>query len=245
MSLNLIFDLDDTLYDLAEPFRRSHIDLFAEILGEDCSELFRMSRVYSDEILELEKLGKIPSEDTFYHRIKRTYADVGIDMDRELADRFEEKYRYYQKHITVPEGIKVMLDDCAEAGFSMALLTNGKVKGQGNKIKALDMYRWFIEDRIFISEVTGFIKPDLEVFRYAEEKLGLKPEEIWYVGDTYEADVLGAKRAGWNVIWYNHRKRQISTENNAADITVYTAEELNSAIKNLENKEQKVILQVK
>ena len=56
--MNLVFDLDDTLYDLSEPFRRSHKDLFAEQLGEDCEELFRMSRIYSDEVLALEKEGK-------------------------------------------------------------------------------------------------------------------------------------------------------------------------------------------
>ena len=36
----LIFDLDDTLYDLSEPFRRAHAELFAERLGEDCNENF-------------------------------------------------------------------------------------------------------------------------------------------------------------------------------------------------------------
>ena len=233
MSFYLIFDLDDTLYDLSEPFRRCHKELFADILGEDCSELFRMSRVYSDEILELEKQGKIPFEDTFYHRIKKTYADAGLDVNRETADQFEEKYRYYQAHITVPEGIKVMLDTCKEAGIPMAILSNGKIKGQGNKIRALDMYRWFTEDKIFISEVTGFIKPDIEVFRYAQEQLNLKPEDIWYVGDTYDADVLGGKRAGWNVIWYNHRNRKSSTEVNQADRTVHSPEELLETIKKI------------
>ena len=38
--MNLVFDLDDTLYDLSEPFRRAHIDLFKEQLGEECEALF-------------------------------------------------------------------------------------------------------------------------------------------------------------------------------------------------------------
>lgn len=95
---------------ISEPFRRAHKDLLAAKLGEDCDELFRMSRIYSDEILELEKQGVIAPQDTFFYRIRRTYADAGLDLDRETADRFEDRYRYYQKHITVPEEIKVMLD---------------------------------------------------------------------------------------------------------------------------------------
>ena len=85
----LMFDLDDTLYDLAEPFRRSHIELFAKQLGEECEELFRMSRIYSDQILALEKEGKIPSKDTFFQRIYRTYQDVGLELDRVTGDQFE------------------------------------------------------------------------------------------------------------------------------------------------------------
>lgn len=231
--MNLVFDLDDTLYDLSEPFRRAHRELFAELLGEECEELFRMSRVYSDEILALEKEGKIPSEDAFFHRIRKTYADAGLDLDRKTADLFEEKYRYYQKHISVPEEIEEMLDYCKEAGHNMALLTNGNVNGQGVKLKALEMFRWFKEENIFISEVTGYHKPSLGAFRYAEEHLGLKPQQIWYVGDTYEADVCGGKKAGWNVIWFNHRNREEYNRENIADITVYSVGELWEVLKGL------------
>lgn len=230
--MNLVFDLDDTLYDLSEPFRRSHKDLFVDILGEECEELFRMSRIYSDEILALEKAGEIPKEDSFYHRIRRTYLDAGLDLDRKTADCFEEKYRYYQKHITVPEGICKLLDYCKSCGHRMAVFSNGNVKNQGVKIEALELHRWFEPDHIFISEVTGYHKPSLGAFEYVQEKLSLKPEEIWYIGDTYEADVFGGKRARWNVIWFNHRHREFPVEGNKADITVNTAEELLEVLKN-------------
>lgn len=224
--MKLVFDLDDTLYDLSEPFRRAHHDVFASLIGEECSELFRMSRIYSDQILDLERAGVIAPEDSLYHRIKRTYADAGLDVDRETADRFGEKYRYYQMHITVPAEIEIMLDRCKSAGYDMYILSNGRIQGQGNKIHALQMERWFDENHIFISEMTGYHKPDIEVFRYVEEKLQAESKDIWYVGDTYEADVLGGKRAGWHVIWFNHRKRMMPEEKNMADETVYTVKEL-------------------
>ena len=230
--MNLVFDLDDTLYDLSEPFRRCHKDLFADKLGEDCEELFRMSRIYSDEVLALEKEGKIPRKDTFYHRIHRTYLDVGIDMDRETADIFEEKYRYYQKHITVPDKIKDMLDYCKAAGHKMAILTNGNVPNQGSKVEALGIRQWFDDENIFISEVTGFHKPAVGAFNYVQEYLGVEPENLWYIGDTYESDVFGSKRAGWKSIWYNHRHRSMPEDGYTADVTVYTAEELLEVLKN-------------
>ena len=125
-----------------------------------------------------------------------------------------------------------MLDTLKERGVRMAVFSNGNVKNQGAKIEALELHRWFDEENIFISEVTGYHKPSLGAFQYVQEHLKVKPENIWYVGDTYEADVFGGKRAGWNVVWYNHRHREFPANGNVADITVHTAEELLEVLKN-------------
>ena len=103
--MNLIFDLDDTLYNLMGPFELVHKKLYADKTDADCTQLFMQSRVYSDEIMEAEKKGLIPHEDCFYERVKRTYHDVGIEMSREDADIFEQLYRSFQKKITLGNGV--------------------------------------------------------------------------------------------------------------------------------------------
>ena len=50
------------------------------------------------------------------------------------------------------------------------------------------------------------------------------------LGDTYEADVVGANTAGWHTIWFNHRNRECP-EKNRADITVKSIEELKEVIR--------------
>lgn len=104
--MNLIFDLDDTLYNLMGPFELVHKKLYADKTDADCTQLFMQSRVYSDEIMEAEKKGLIPHEDCFYERVKRTYHDVGIEMSREDADIFEQLYRSFQKKITLGNGVE-------------------------------------------------------------------------------------------------------------------------------------------
>ncbi|MFR9254253.1 MAG: HAD family hydrolase [Merdibacter sp.] len=45
-------------------------------------------------------------------------------------------------------------------------------------------------------------KPDPALFRWVEEQLQVaQGDVIWYVGDSYEADVIGAHDAGWRSIW--------------------------------------------
>ena len=66
-------------------------------------------------------------------------------------------------------------------------------------------------------------------FQYIEKMFSLNPEETWYIGDTYEADVVGADGAGWHTVWFNHRNRE--RLENCADVTVKSIEELSRFIK--------------
>ncbi len=223
--MNLIFDLDDTLYNLMGPFELVHNKLYADKTDADCTQLFMQSRVYSDEIMEAEKKGLVPHEDCFYLRVKRTYHDVGIDMSREDAEKFEKLYRAFQKEISLGNGVAEFLDYCKEKNIFIAILTNGRPKPQQAKIDALGLNKWFDDKHIFISGGIGYQKPDSMAFKYVENQFELNPEETWYVGDTYEADIVGASGAGWNTVWFNHRNKKCPEENRAK-VTVKSIAEL-------------------
>jgi FMN phosphatase YigB (HAD superfamily) len=46
------------------------------------------------------------------------------------------------------------------------------------------------------STVVGVSKPNPAIFSFALEPMGLRPEQVLYVGDAYRYDVIGASRAG-------------------------------------------------
>lgn len=48
-----------------------------------------------------------------------------------------------------------------------------------------------------------FRKPSEEIFQVAIGKAGLRPEDIWYVGDNPYCDMLGAYQVGMKPIYYN------------------------------------------
>ncbi len=54
----------------------------------------------------------------------------------------------------------------------------------------------------FTQEV-GAQKPDPRVFQFALRRAGQSPEESVYVGDSWEADYLGATGAGMSAVWLN------------------------------------------
>lgn len=228
---HIIFDVDDTLYNLMEPFQKAHEELFSGKSKMDCEELFKASRIYSDEAFYMVRDGKLPKEDEFAYRIIKTYKGAGMDVGREEAKRFEERYRYYQNHIHVSKQMQEILTECRKKAAAIGLLTNGTAKNQGKKLRVLGLDRWFPEETMFISDAIGYTKPDPKAFLTVQESMKLNPEDTWFVGDTFEVDVIGAKRAGWHVIWFNHRRRPMPKGKIVPDMEVETAEALYEKIK--------------
>jgi len=52
-------------------------------------------------------------------------------------------------------------------------------------------------EAVILSVDVGLRKPHRGIFDLALERLGLLASEVVYVGDSYEADYLGARSAGW------------------------------------------------
>ena len=59
-----------------------------------------------------------------------------------------------------------------------------------------------------------FRKPHHRIFDLALEMAGLAPEDVWYVGDSYECDVVGAKNAGLFPVWYVGASKVVAGEVN-------------------------------
>lgn len=64
----------------------------------------------------------------------------------------------------------------------------------------------FFRTVTFTQEV-GVQKPDVRVFRFALRRADQAPAEAVYVGDSWEADILGAQRAGMSAVWLNRTGR--------------------------------------
>lgn len=47
-----------------------------------------------------------------------------------------------------------------------------------------------------------FRKPNKRIFRLGLEKAGLPQSDVWYIGDSYQCDVVGARNAGIFPVWY-------------------------------------------
>ena len=199
----IIFDVDDTLYDLSGPFREAFHELYP--LEElDLEGAFLASRRYSDSVYAKSLSGEMSMEDMYVYRFQNAFHDYGKNMDAQEALHFQEIYEKHQHMIHMTEAMQEFLKELSDK-MVLGIITNGPSGHQWDKIRALEATRWIPKDHVFISGEHGVAKPERRIFELVQEKLMLQPKEFCYVGDSYENDIEGAKGAGWTAIWYNHR----------------------------------------
>lgn len=64
-------------------------------------------------------------------------------------------------------------------------------------------------------------KPDKRIFEVALTKLNLNKEDVWYVGNSFKYDVIGANNAGIYPIWFNHEQKEPLTACSYTEIKNY------------------------
>jgi HAD superfamily hydrolase (TIGR01662 family) len=91
-----------------------------------------------------------------------------------------------------------------QQGYLLGIISN--TSDDRNVQQLVD--RWEIRSflaAILTSAACGIRKPDERIFRQALDCFGVAPEQAVMVGDSLEADILGANRTGIYSIWITRR----------------------------------------
>jgi FMN phosphatase YigB (HAD superfamily) len=91
-------------------------------------------------------------------------------------------------------------------------------------LERLDIARFFEE--IVVSDAVGKVKPHPELFEAPLARMGITARDALFVGDTPDADVLGAKQAGLDVAWINAKGRALDPELPEPDFEIESFAEL-------------------
>lgn len=100
------------------------------------------------------------------------------------------------------EGIEDFLKFLKNNGIRTGVISNicydpSAVAARINRLLPENAFEFILASSNYI-----FRKPHRRIFDLALEKAGLRPNEVWYIGDQYECDVNGALNAGLFPVWY-------------------------------------------
>jgi putative hydrolase of the HAD superfamily len=117
-----------------------------------------------------------------------------------VDDAMQTLYAESEEHWLPVEGLRQILDDVKEGGYHMGLISNASdVANVHRLIDKVGVRPYF--DPILVSAGVGVRKPAPLIFQKLLHQWNLAADQTVMIGDTLNADVLGAKRLGMHQIW--------------------------------------------
>jgi len=111
----------------------------------------------------------------------------------QVMRRVAEGFRDIQLWSRVLPDTLPFLEALSAQGYTLGVISNS-VGTIADQLGRLDLARHF--DAIIDSAIVGVEKPHPEIFQIAVARVGVKPSEAVFVGDTYATDLGGAQLAG-------------------------------------------------
>lgn len=212
------FDLDHTLFDryatlrLVEREIRSNFDIDPTLSDEQvCEIMINTDRNFVHkgwDALQSELINNTPlfltkpGPNDYLKFVHKQFMDIAVPFD-----------------FTIP-----LLKGLKENGYKLGLITNGIPALQRKKIEMLKLGGYF--DRIYVGGENEFAKPHTEPFKIVAADLGVKPEEMLYVGDNPLNDVEASRNAGCIPVFVNTTKTWVLPEIERPQYFIETVEEL-------------------
>lgn len=139
----------------------------------------------------------------------RTQHDVALDNFKDLLKHFEspevpEKLleRMEEHWCTTPiyDDARAFMD---KVKLPIYFVTNSDDMYVSESLKNHDLH----PAGVITSEQAKYSKPRKEIYLYALERIGLKPEEVIHIGDSLESDVECPDSVGIRSIWLNREAK--------------------------------------
>ena len=203
MERAVFFDLDDTLCDAAPAFAAGRQAAFELAMvaapGLSMEALQRAWAAAHAELMPQLEAGALRMAEVRALRFRRTLTVAGVaDPDGALADQLDALLGETQLAHLRRFGDVAALAALRERGAFVGVITNGAddahSDSQRTKVERLALLA--LLDGCWISDATGYRKPDLRAFAPALAAAGCAPANCLYVGDTLATDIAGANAAG-------------------------------------------------
>lgn len=227
----ILFDYGGTL--LCEPewnMLRGEQAVFEHVIANPHQytpeELCAWEKEYFQSLQPVRDLGAEPTEIQML-RLKYELHGIKLDLPYEDAEVIFWDYTAPMTEKCLYPNIQKLLRYLHDCNIRTGVISNIGWTGAAlrRRINRLLPENHF--EFILASSDYGLRKPDARLFRIALEKAALKPEEVWFCGDTYDKDVEGARATGIYAVFYQGNgadgaNRQIIPDNRDKTIPFIT-----------------------
>ena len=199
---DVFFDLDHTLWD----FEKNSALTFSKILSNNQIDiaLDEFLEVYVPANLQFWKLyreEKITKEALRYQRLKSVFNKLNMSVSDEMIHILSEEYiRYLSSYNNLfPNTIEIL--EYLKPNYRLHIITNGFEEVQHKKMRNANIDVYF--EHVINSEMAGVKKPNPLIFQLALKNAQVSAKNSLMIGDSLEADIMGAKALGFHTLHFN------------------------------------------
>ncbi len=197
---HIFFDLDHTLWDFEANSKKTFSYIFDKnSLDIEFENFIEVYQPINHRYWKLFREDKVTKTQLRYGRLKEAFQAIEFESNDELIHLLSEEYITYlaQYNALFENAIPVL--EYLYPKYKMHIITNGFEEVQYRKLKNSNLLPFF--DKVITSEKVGVKKPNPKIFEYALNITGARTAESVMIGDNFEADILGAKNMGMEVIF--------------------------------------------
>jgi YjjG family noncanonical pyrimidine nucleotidase len=208
---HLFFDLDHTLWD----FEGNALECLAEMyenfnllsLGvENFDDFYINFSEANRHYWALLERKEITVDELRKKRFKTAFHKLGIDITEEFGLKMTDVFLELLPHKTkLIEGTIEVLD-YLKPHYQLHIISNGWQDIQVKKMENSGILHYF--DAIITNEIANARKPEKGIFDHALKQTNASFSRSLMIGDNYEADILGAKNADFDTVFYNPEKQE-------------------------------------
>ncbi|BDD11003.1 noncanonical pyrimidine nucleotidase, YjjG family protein [Fulvitalea axinellae] len=201
---HLFFDLDHTLWDFERNSTETLIFLFEKYdltrHGFSANDFIASYQRINKEFWSLYNQDKISKEKIRTQRFPKALLELGTP-ENEIPDNIGDEFLMLCPRKPHVIGNAHGILERLAPHYSLHIITNGFLESQTTKLACSGLGTYF--DIMVTSECMGSKKPNRKIFDYALQKANAQPSESIMIGDNLSDDILGAKDAGIDQVYYN------------------------------------------
>tara|TARA_B100000886_G_scaffold202011_1_gene139503 strand:+ start:81 stop:776 length:696 start_codon:yes stop_codon:yes gene_type:complete len=205
---DIFFDLDHTLWDFEKNSMLTFDKIFNEqMLSIDLDQFIFYYNPINHYYWKKYRENKISQDELRYNRLSDTFDQIKFKTTTSQIDQISEAYITYLSSFShLFEGAIPLLEKL-KSNYNLHIITNGFEQVQNLKIKNSGLKTFF--DFIFTAEKVGFKKPHPQIFMEALNQTKADPKKSLMIGDSLEADILGALTQGMHAIHFNSHREEL------------------------------------
>lgn len=203
----LFLDIDDTLFNFKASSHLALKQTFVELQLPYPKDGFEQFTAIDEGLWQKQRAQLLSVSDVLKQRFE-IFCEV-LHLHG-YASRFQDVFQEQLSHAAVLEPQVVTVLTHLKQRYKLYAASNGLLQMQLARLQHAQLKHFFTD--VYVSDAVGYAKPNPLFFEHCLKASQFDSTAVLMIGDSLEADMLGAYQSSIDRCWYNPKQKKLSLE---------------------------------